>query len=787
MKRNSIIGRALGITFWMGALLLVAPNLTAEYRPATGGEDRDQFISPLLLGRGFSVTATESPTASIMNPAAGARTQRTTLDLSYVGLNDFGGEGLGGHIVSGGAAFPSRYGVFSGSAQFLRSELADMRLGTGGAAHVSAAKEVFDDLLVGAGLNLYGGSADRNRVAGGLDLGFIQYSGPFAPLPNFRFGAALKNVGNFYDPVSGRTGFPSSFTPAFGIGFTPVHTESLEVDFSGDLSFPFFQNARLNLGSTLSFGDVVDVFAGWQIALRQTVDFPEAERRSLLPSLGVGINLGLPAADAVVNDGSRTAGGEQRGELRTRSSAAPLYEDVWAFSAGVNLPLGVIDRNPPDISTDYRDHVYFAPNNNGVNDYFDLGISITDERYIMGYVLRIEDSKGNVVREIRNRDTRPQERNFRNFTEQLIAARAGVEIPESLRWDGTTNAGARASDGDYLLFLEAWDDNENHAELGPKLLTIDTTPPDVELVRPVAEDRRFVLSDDGLSYEFTVAQSGSVEDLWRAEFVDESDTVVRGFVFENEAPYDITWDALDGDGMLVPDGIYSYRIRSTDRAGNTTTEELNNILLNTTPTPITASINTGYFSPNNNGRNDEVRISLSIPIRASLQNWDLHVLDSSGTTVRSWSGKTEVPESLEFDGRDESGNVLPEAGYTAQFRAYYQNGHRPESATPEFVLDLTPPTASVQLETPVFSPDGDGVLDTALFFQESSAEPQWTGIVRNERGNQVREFVWRDRVAFRFEWDGRSEDGTPAPDGLYSYFIEATDRAGNYGRSEEVV
>lgn len=787
MKGNSVLCRACGMALVAGILLLVNPSLSAEYRPATGGEDRDQFISPLLLGRGFSVTGTESPTASIMNPASGARTQRTTLDLAYVGLNDFGGEGLGGHVVSAGAAFPSRYGVFSGSAQFLRSELDAMRLGTGGAAHVSAAKEVFDDLLVGAGLNIYGGSADRSSVAGGLDLGFIQYGGPYAPLPNFRFGAALKNLGNFYDPVAGRTGFPSSFTPAFGIGFTPLQTDNVELDLSGDLSFPFFQNARLNLGSTLSIGDVVDVFAGWQIDLRQTIEFPEEERRSFLPSFGVGINLGLPASDNGVAEQGSSANEERRGELRTRSSAAPLYQDVWAFSAGVNIPLGVIDRNPPEISTDYQEHVYFAPNNNGVNDYFDLGIAISDERYVMGYLLRIEDTNGNVVREIRNRDPRPQERNFRTFTEQLLSARAGVEIPETLRWDGTTNAGGRAPDGEYLLYLGATDDNDNYTEQGPKLVTVDTTPPAVEIERPASEDRRFVLSDDGLSYEFTVEQTGSVEDRWVAEFVDDSNEVVRSYLFEGEAPSGITWDALDGDGRLVPDGIYRYRIQSTDRAGNSTSEELNNILLNTTPTPITASINTGYFSPNNNGRNDEVRISLSVPIRASLRSWELQVLNANGSTVRSWDGQTEVPISIEFDGRTESGSILPEGAYTAQFSAYYQNGHRPESVTPEFVLDLTAPSATLQVETPVFSPDGDGVLDTALFFQESSAEPQWTGVLRDDAGERVREFRWRERAPFRFEWDGRSEDGTPAPDGSYSYFIEATDRAGNYGRSNEVI
>ncbi len=63
-------------------------------------------------------------------------------------------------------------------------------------------------------------------------------------------------------------------------------------------------------------------------------------------------------------------------------SATPLPGDIWAFGLGLNVPLGVRDKTPPDIETDTAQQVYMSPDFDGTQDDLDLPFAITDERYV---------------------------------------------------------------------------------------------------------------------------------------------------------------------------------------------------------------------------------------------------------------------------------------------------------------------------------------------------------------------------------------------------------------------
>ncbi|MCG8478086.1 MAG: OmpA family protein, partial [Spirochaetales bacterium] len=81
--------------------------------------------------------------------------------------------------------------------------------------------------------------------------------------------------------------------------------------------------------------------------------------------------------------------------------------------------------------------------------------------------------------------------------------------------------------------------------------------------------------------------------------------------------------------------------------------------------------------------------------------------------------------------------------------------------------------------TPIFSPNGDGRLDTVAFVQETEEIPLWTARIENETGEVVRRYDWAGRPDARLLWDGRTADGERAPDGRYRYVLSGTDRAGN--------
>src|SRR6185369_8171979 len=95
----------------------------------------------------------------------------------------------------------------------------------------------------------------------------------------------------------------------------------------------------------------------------------------------------------------------------------------------------------------------------------------------------------------------------------------------------------------------------------------------------------------------SVTQSGSTEDLWTGTFKNARDEVVRTVTWKNSAPPNFDWDGKNVDGKVVPDGVYSYELSASDRAGNKTSTKIGNLIINSLPTPLDLNLNRTAFSP----------------------------------------------------------------------------------------------------------------------------------------------------------------------------------------------
>ena len=765
----------------------VAALLPAQQPPLVGAESIYDLYSPLMLSEGSPLTSVEGPQADAINPANSALTQRTAIDASYLALSQFGPDGAGwqGHVVNLGLVAPTRVGVFSGSAHVLSLPFDDMPWGTVVAIHGSAAKELYPGWLAGTGVRLTMGGSDRFDVGAALDLGVIREFGTARSLENVRWGIALQNVGKWYSPVTGAGPLPAPFTPSTSLSFTPVSTSWFDLDLKTTLSAPAFQDLGLGVGARATLFDTVSVHGGWRTSLRELID-DTVERRSLIPSFGVSVSLkaGLGGVGIAAEQGWTQT------DIRTTVAAAPLYRDIWAIGAGVNAPLGIIDTTGPQISVDYPEPRSISPNNDGVQDALTVPIEITDDRYVMEWRFEVLDDRGRVIRTIRNIDDRSENTGFQSFVDRVTAVRTGVAIPEQIRWDGRTDEGSVAPDGTYEFRITAADDNANIGTSDTYLVHLDTTPPRVTIEPKSVEELIFSPNDDGFKDELVIRQDGTVEDLWTASIVNASGRTVRTFEFRGSAPRDIVWDGTADDGALQPDGVYRYRISATDRAGNSTSAELANIIVNTEATPVALRISESHFSPNGNGVKDTVRLVPDVPNQRGIVSWSVVVLDANDRVVRTFADLASVPQPVVFNGRNDAGQVVPEGEYSAELRVAYQSGNRPSAASPRFIVDLTPPFAAARADVELFSPDGDGNIDTVTIFNEASWEELWTARIMAfggaSDGRVVRTFTWAGVPEPRIEWDGRMDDGRLAPDGRYSYMLTATDRAGNTGSSQPI-
>lgn len=426
---------------------------------------------------------------------------------------------------------------------------------------------------------------------------------------------------------------------------------------------------------------------------------------------------------------------------------------------------------------------YISPNSDGIQDGLVFPLSITDKRYITEWTFVVTDEAGTIVRTIGNKEKRPEKLTFSGFWQQLFKPKQGVEVPSEIIWNGTLDSGEIAPDGIYRYYVTATDDNGNTSKSPLYTVVVDSTHPELVVQPKTGDSLVFSPDGDGNKDTFSVRQSGSVEDLWTGRFTDSAGNTVRTFTWPNSAPPDFEWDGKTDAGAVAPDGVYGYVVSATDRAGNSVSGRINNIIIDTVRPSINITIDTNYFSPNGDGTKDVVRLTPSLPVTAGLVNWQINVLNSAKTVVRSYGG-TDKPGALTFDGRDESGRLLPEGDYQAEFKVWYVNGHQPRSLSPVFTLDVTPPSVQLRLSSTIFSPDGDGQLDTITIYQTASAEQVWTGRILNSEGKAVKTWIFANQPPASLVWDGLTDSGTLAPDGMYTYNLSATDRAGNTGTAE---
>ena len=775
--------------FILVTLLALLPGaLFAQYEPPTGGEDFYEYTTPATLGRGFSLTDFNSLGQTRMNPALPAELQRVHVGLSYTGLygTSSPNDGWKGHGGFFGLSVPTRAGVITGSMAALHVPFEDMDLGTTFSMNAGFSKKLYPRLNMGVGLNGLVGGADGNTSVGvSADIGGVYEAGDLGFLGDTIIGFALLNSGKWYQPVEDKSAVPSPFTPAVGISSELLRNDDWSLRLGADVSFPSVQNGRLNLGGRLSFRDRFSLYGGWGLDARQLFE-DDLELRSLAPSVGISVRIAsrIPGESRFIEEQ-----GWQRSEVYTHASVAPLYEGIMGGSLGLEAALGVRDTEPPEIAVGYEaDRVdYISPNNDGTQDDLSFDLSIEDERYVRSWRLFVYDDQGNVVREIQNKDDRPENEGLQGIIDRIVAVEKGVEIPDELRWDGRGDSGEVVPDGAYSFVVRAADDNGNSAEIERREFIIDTQPPEVQIAEVSSEQKIFSPNGDGNKDDFTLVQDGSEEQRWEAEIANAQGEVVYTRAWETGSPGTFTWEGRDDAGALVPDGVYEYRITSTDRAGNSVEERLPNLIINTVASPVDLTVSHSSFSPNNDGILDTVELRPTVPVTSGIVEWSLRIESARGDAMRTYSGVDVPPESISFDGRNAAGDLVPEGIYQGVLSVRYQNGNNPTAVSPPMNVDVTAPRADVRVDVAVFSPNNDGIRDQARFFQDASEEQRWTGVILTQEGEIVQEIAWRGTPDFRYEWDGRTEEGRIAPDGQYEYQLRATDSAGNSGSSAPVV
>lgn len=433
---------------------------------------------------------------------------------------------------------------------------------------------------------------------------------------------------------------------------------------------------------------------------------------------------------------------------------------------------------------------YVSPTNTGINDALIIPLKIQDKRFVAEWKVEISDESGEVVHIIRNKEKRIETSTVQGFFKKLFAPKTGVDVPETVRWNCIYDNGRKAPDGVYFFRIHAKDDNDNETSTEKYKFVIDSRAPEIEISVPAkfrlehSEDIIFAPGSEGEKSLLEVSQKGSKEVLWEGEFTDVYGRVVRKYQWKDMEPEGkILWDGEDDAGNMVSDGVYTYTVRATDRAGNSSSAQLRNIIIDTEKPVASISIAYGAFSPTGNSERKILPIYLSLTSQNSLMSWELRILDFRGKQVRSYKrdlANPKAPAQINFDGKGDGGELLPDGVYYGEFTSLFKNGVAPKVSSPKFVVKTTIPAVELDLKNSVFSPDGDGKLDELNIGQTFVGEASWTGRVYNGNSEVVKTFEFGENPTTDLVWDGLCDNFTLVEDGVYIYEIKGEDVAGNH-------
>ncbi|MBQ1949718.1 MAG: OmpA family protein [Treponema sp.] len=432
---------------------------------------------------------------------------------------------------------------------------------------------------------------------------------------------------------------------------------------------------------------------------------------------------------------------------------------------------------------------YISPNNDGVQDQLEIPLKISDRHFVKSWELVVEDAKGNVVRRIGNKVALPTRVNVKGFLKQLATPKKGAEIPSSVIWNGAMDNGEYAPDGTYYYYFVARDDQDNEGKTDKFIVVVDTQAPVITLSNPA--DKIF---GEGAKADFLVRQSGSKEDKWTGVFKNTLGNVVRTLYWNDGEPQNFKWNGSDDMSHQVPDGVYSYEISAVDRAGNSASASISNIIYSAEkPATNIKLIGSRYFSPRTDSELKDITLEVTIPVPKEdsgnkLTAWSVAIIDESGKVYKEYNQSNSAlpPSEIVFDGTDESGKLIPQGRYQAVVNASYLNGYVPaELKSPEFVMDTTKPSAQIGISNRIFGGAGKPDVTISLLDEAAgkyAAVPSWKGRIYNaETGAVVREYHFGQYLPESIVWSGFDGTGKLAADAKYLFELSAVDLAGNKG------
>jgi len=261
-------------------------------------------------------------------------------------------------------------------------------------------------------------------------------------------------------------------------------------------------------------------------------------------------------------------------------------------------------------------------------------------------------------------------------------------------------------------------------------------------------------------------------------------------------PETIIWNMVNERGNIVKDGNYIYEFYTHGKYGRRTLRTKGIIVVDTVPPLLKLDTDDITFSPNG----DNIKDAIKIKIEAEKEiEWSCSITTQEGIIVKTLIWGKSFPEIFEWDGKGDNGNILPEGVYDIIMSGEDTAGNKTKRTLKGITIDVRARSASIDIDNPIFSPNGDGILDTVTFkpiLSDRYRIDTWDLVVQTDKGDTAMRFRGRRSIPQSLVWDGKTKKGSSSrnlpkdlPSGKYLYFLKVIYRSGvnTYAFKKELI
>ena len=199
-----------------------------------------------------------------------------------------------------------------------------------------------------------------------------------------------------------------------------------------------------------------------------------------------------------------------------------------------------------------------------------------------------------------------------------------------------------------------------------KFGTKDTEGPKIEVGN--TEGIYISPNNDGIKDEQTFSLHTNIEEgieKWSFAIHTQGKTLKTIYLYkemQEKLPKTIKWNGKDGDSILEGNFIAELKLEYTkgDVVSANSTEFLSSI----TPPKLGVALKPKYFSPDNDGIDDDLFISLKAITEVGIDSWSFEISEPQETGGKHFwntTGKGKITDEIIWDGRSSKGEVVQSA------------------------------------------------------------------------------------------------------------------------------